>query len=123
MNTEYYDDIVIGGGKAGKTLAPALAANGRKIALIERSLAMIGGGCINIACIPTKTMVASADVAHTVRNSSAYGVKTSKPTVDLAAVIQRKRSVVLAAREINLHSLEAALDKNLIIGTARICRC
>jgi probable pyridine nucleotide-disulfide oxidoreductase len=119
MNAEYYDDIVIGSGKAGKTLAPAFAANGRKTALVERSLAMIGGGCINIACIPTKTMVASAEVAHTVRNSVAYGVKSSEPTVDLAAVVQRKRSVVLAARELNLHNLEAALGENLIIGTAR----
>ncbi|MGL4619040.1 MAG: mercuric reductase [Chroococcidiopsis sp.] len=119
MNIEYYDDIVIGGGKAGKTLAPALAANGRKTALVERSLAMIGGGCINIACIPTKTMVASAEVAHTVRNSAVYGVKTNEPTVNLAAVIQRKRSVVLAAREMNLHNLEAALGENLLVGTAR----
>ncbi|MBI4780800.1 MAG: mercuric reductase [Oscillatoriophycideae cyanobacterium NC_groundwater_1537_Pr4_S-0.65um_50_18] len=119
MNTEYYDDIVIGGGKAGKTLAPALAASGRKTALVERSLTMIGGGCINIACIPTKTMVASAEVAHTMRNSAAYGVKTYQPSVDLAAIIQRKRSVVLAAREMNLHNLEAALGENLIIGTAR----
>lgn len=119
MNTEYYDDIVIGGGKAGKTLAPALAANGRKTALVERSLTMIGGGCINIACIPTKTMVASAKVVHTVQNSAAYGVKTNELTVDLAEVIQRKRSVVLAAREMNLHNLEAALGENLIIGTAR----
>ncbi|HEY9630570.1 MAG TPA: mercuric reductase [Coleofasciculaceae cyanobacterium] len=119
MNTEYYDDIVIGGGKAGKTLAPALAASGRKTALVERSLTMIGGGCINIACIPTKTMVASAEVAHTMQNSAAYGVKTYQPTVDLAAIIQRKRSVVLAAREMNLHNLEAALGENLIIGTAR----
>lgn len=119
MNVEYYNDIIIGGGKAGKTLAPALVASGRKTALIERSLAMIGGGCINIACIPTKTMVASAEVAHTVRNSAAYGVKTSEPIIDLAVVIQRKRSVVLAAREINLHNLEAVLGENLIIGTAR----
>ncbi|MEH2147944.1 mercuric reductase [Nostoc sp.] len=119
MDTQHYDDIIIGGGKAGKTLAPALVADGRKTALVERSLNMIGGGCINIACIPTKTMVASANVANTVRNSAAYGVKTNTPIVNLAEVIQRKRSVVQSAREMNLHNLETALDKNLIIGEAR----
>jgi pyruvate/2-oxoglutarate dehydrogenase complex dihydrolipoamide dehydrogenase (E3) component len=80
VDTEYYDDIIIGGGKAGKTLAPDLVAKGRKTALVERSLTMIGGGCINIACIPTKTMVASAEVAHITRHSAAYGVNTSAPT-------------------------------------------
>ncbi|MEH1911929.1 mercuric reductase [Nostoc sp.] len=119
VNTQYYDDIIIGGGKAGKTLAPALVADGRKTALVERSLNMIGGGCINIACIPTKTMVASANVANTVRNSAAYGVKANTPIVNLAEVIQRKRSVVQSAREMNLHNLETALDNNLIIGEAR----
>ena len=54
MDTQYYDDIIIGGGKAGKTLAPALVADGRKTALVERSLNMIGGLCPNIACIPAK---------------------------------------------------------------------
>jgi probable pyridine nucleotide-disulfide oxidoreductase len=119
VDTQHYDDIIIGGGKAGKTLAPALVADGRKTALVERSLNMIGGGCINIACIPTKTMVASANVANTVRNSAAYGVKTNTPSVNLAQVIQRKRSVVQSAREMNLHNLETALDSNLIIGEAR----
>jgi pyruvate/2-oxoglutarate dehydrogenase complex dihydrolipoamide dehydrogenase (E3) component len=119
VDTEYYDDIIIGGGKAGKTLAPDLVAKGRKTALVERSLTMIGGGCINIACIPTKTMVASAEVAHITRHSAAYGVNTSAPTVDLAAVIQRKRSVVESARAANLHNLETALGHDLIIGTAQ----
>ncbi|MEH2203190.1 MAG: mercuric reductase [Nostoc sp.] len=119
VDTQHYDDIIIGGGKAGKTLAPALVADGRKTALVERSLNMIGGGCINIACIPTKTMVASANVANTVRNSAAYGVKANTPIVNLAAAIQRKRSVVQSAREMNLHNLETALDRNLIIGEAR----
>ncbi|WP_230967064.1 hypothetical protein [Nostoc sp. NZL] len=45
MDTQYYDDIIIGGGKAGKTLAPALVADGRKTALVKRSLNMIGGKC------------------------------------------------------------------------------
>ena len=119
VDTQHYDDIIIGGGKAGKTLAPALVADGRKTALVERSLNMIGGGCINIACIPTKTMVASANVANTVRNSAAYGVKANTPIVNLAEVIQRKRSVVQGMREMNLHNLETSLDNNLIIGEAR----
>ncbi|MEH1939825.1 MAG: mercuric reductase [Nostoc sp.] len=119
LDTQHYDDIIIGGGKAGKTLAPALVADGRKTALVERSLNMIGGGCINIACIPTKTMVASANVANTVRKSAAYGVKTNTPSVNLAEVIQRKRSVVQGMREMNLHNLETALGHELIIGTAR----
>jgi pyruvate/2-oxoglutarate dehydrogenase complex dihydrolipoamide dehydrogenase (E3) component len=46
VNPEDYDDIIIGGGKAGKTLAPALVAKGWKTARVERSLTMIGGGCI-----------------------------------------------------------------------------
>jgi pyruvate/2-oxoglutarate dehydrogenase complex dihydrolipoamide dehydrogenase (E3) component len=83
MDTQYYDDIIIGGGKAGKTLAPALVADGRKTALVERSLNMIGGSCPNIACIPSKTMVASAQVANTVRNSAVYGINTAPPTVSL----------------------------------------
>ncbi|MBD2000092.1 mercuric reductase [Leptolyngbya sp. FACHB-541] len=119
MDTQHYDDIIIGGGKAGKTLAPALVADGRKTALVERSLTMIGGSCPNIACIPSKTMVASAATANTVRNSAAYGIHTAPPTVDMAAVIQRKRSVVQSLRPINLNILNTALGDNLIIGTAR----
>jgi probable pyridine nucleotide-disulfide oxidoreductase len=119
METEYYDDIIIGSGKAGKTLAPALVADGRKTALVERSLNMIGGGCINIACIPTKTMVASANVANAVRNSAAYGVNANAPIVELADVIRRKQSVVESMRDMNLHNLETALGHELIIGKGR----
>ncbi len=119
MDAQYYDDIIIGGGKAGKTLAPALVRDGRKTALVERSLNMIGGSCPNIACIPSKTMVASAEVANTVLHSAAYGIKTTPPTVDMAAVIGRKRSVVQSLRPINLNNLHTALGDNLIIGTAR----
>ena len=56
-----YDLIVIGFGKAGKTLAAKLASAGKKVALIERSKAMYGGTCINIGCIPTKTLLVAAE--------------------------------------------------------------
>jgi pyruvate/2-oxoglutarate dehydrogenase complex dihydrolipoamide dehydrogenase (E3) component len=119
MDAQYYDDIIIGGGRAGKTLAPALVVEGHKTALVERSLKMIGGSCPNITCAPSKTMVASAAVANTVRNGVVYGINTTSPIMDMAAVIQRKRSVVLHLRSINLNKLHSALGDNLIIGTAR----
>ena len=56
-----YDLIVIGFGKAGKTLAAKMASQGKKVALIERSKTMYGGTCINIACIPTKTLLVAAE--------------------------------------------------------------
>lgn len=56
-----YDLIVIGFGKAGKTLAAKMATQGKNVALIERSKAMYGGTCINIACIPTKTLLVAAE--------------------------------------------------------------
>ncbi|GAA1811455.1 FAD-dependent oxidoreductase [Agromyces neolithicus] len=54
------DVLVIGWGKGGKTLAGALGRNGRTVALVERSREMVGGSCINIACVPTKDLVESA---------------------------------------------------------------
>ena len=61
---EPYDAVVIGGGKGGKTLAMYLARQNYKVALIERDPMMIGGGCINVACIPTKTFITSARLVH-----------------------------------------------------------
>ncbi len=60
MNTKHYDLIVLGFGKAGKTLAAKLGSMGKAVAMIEENLLMYGGTCINIACIPTKTMIVAA---------------------------------------------------------------
>ena len=54
------DVLVVGWGKAGKTLAGALGRSGRSVTLVERSAQMIGGTCINIACVPTKALVHQA---------------------------------------------------------------
>ena len=66
---EPYDAVVIGGGKGGKTLAMYLARQNYKVALIERDPMMIGGGCINVACIPTKTFITSARLVHSIRRA------------------------------------------------------
>ena len=58
-----YDAIIIGFGKGGKTLAAELAKRNRKVAVIERSDKMYGGTCINVGCIPTKTLVHLAKLA------------------------------------------------------------
>ncbi|HJJ42571.1 MAG TPA: FAD-dependent oxidoreductase, partial [Methanocorpusculum sp.] len=55
-----YDTVIIGFGKAGKTLAAALADKGEKVALIEKSPKMYGGTCINVGCVPSKSLVISS---------------------------------------------------------------
>lgn len=89
---EQFDDVVLGGGKGGKSLALALAKTGHSVALIERG--QIGGSCINVACIPTKTMVASAKVVKLARRAADYGYPLTPPPTTLAPVIERKRRVV-----------------------------
>ena len=91
MSTKY-DSIIIGSGQGGNPLAFKLADAGRSVALIEP--AYLGGTCINTGCTPTKTMVASAQVAHYARHADRWGVRTSDVSVDLAAVVKRKNRVV-----------------------------
>src|SRR5262249_62208296 len=87
-----YDAIVIGTSQGGRFLPIALAQAGRKVALVERG--HVGGACVNVACTPTKTMVASARVAYLARRGPDYGVRTGPVSVDLSAVLRRKQAIV-----------------------------
>ena len=88
-----YDAIVIGTGQSGPSLAVELATAGRRVAVIERD--RFGGTCVNIGCIPTKALVASARVAHVARRAADYGVTTSGEVgVDMKAVKARKDAIV-----------------------------
>ena len=82
--SERFDAVVIGGGMSGLPLA-LRAAKHERVALIEKEL--LGGTCLNRGCIPTKTMIASAAVAHSARTADRFGVQVSPPTVDLGAVV------------------------------------
>src|SRR5688500_6970713 len=87
------DAIVIGAGQAGPSLAVRLAQSGRKTAIVERKL--LGGTCVNVGCIPTKTLIASARVAHVARTASDYGLAVQDEVrVDMARVKARKDAVV-----------------------------
>jgi pyruvate/2-oxoglutarate dehydrogenase complex dihydrolipoamide dehydrogenase (E3) component len=92
-----FDAIVIGSGQAGKPLSYALADHGWKIAFIER--AELGGSCINTGCTPTKTMVASAQVARYARDAARWGVRAGNVSVDLPAVVARQNKVVQKFRD------------------------
>ncbi|MBB1579188.1 MAG: FAD-dependent oxidoreductase, partial [candidate division SR1 bacterium] len=62
MNT--FNNIIIGFGKGGKTLAVALAKKGESVALIEQNPEMYGGTCINIGCIPSKKLLTLSQEKH-----------------------------------------------------------
>ena len=68
-----YDAIVIGTGQSGPPLAARLADEGMKIAVIERK--RFGGTCVNVGCMPTKTLVASARAAYIARRAADFGVE------------------------------------------------
>ena len=91
-NSKEFDGIVIGSGQSGGPLSGAFARAGWKMALIEK--AEVGGTCVNVGCTPTKTMVASARVAHVVSRAKEYGVNISGVSVNLNKVRERKRNIV-----------------------------
>ena len=93
-----YDAIIIGAGQSGPALARRLVAAGRKVAIIERKL--FGGTCVNTGCTPTKTLAASAYVAHMARRAADYGVRIEGSiNVDMKAVKARKDTVVAMFRD------------------------
>jgi pyruvate/2-oxoglutarate dehydrogenase complex dihydrolipoamide dehydrogenase (E3) component len=123
MNQSHYDLIVIGAGQGGGPLAGAFARAGKRVALIER--AHVGGSCINIGCSPTKTIVASARVAHLAGRSAEYGVRrgddgAGEPavSVDLSRVRERKQQIVDSFRSGSERALASA-GVNLIRAHAR----
>lgn len=115
--SQQYDAVIIGSGQGGNPLAKALAAAGRKTAVIEREHA--GGTCVNEGCTPTKTMVASARAAYIAHRAADYGVETGPVSVDMSVVRGRKRDIVDKFRGGNEKGLESAENLDLIMGEAR----
>ncbi|MDR5781550.1 FAD-dependent oxidoreductase [Caballeronia sp. LZ065] len=116
QNIEQVEYLFLGGGKGGKSLATELAKAGKRVAVVERG--MIGGSCINVACIPTKALIRSARVAHTVRHAGAFGVEAGEPRIDMKRVSSRVKGVVDALVDVNLNSfIQAGFD--LLLGEGR----
>ena len=113
---EHYDSIIIGSGQAGMPLSMALAQAGRRTAIVESQ--HVGGTCINVGCTPTKTMVASARVAHLARRAADFGVHCGPVSIDIAKIHQRKQAIVQDFRSGDQRRLENTRNLDLIFGHA-----
>ena len=89
---EDYDLVILGSGAGAKLLAWTFASRGQRVAAIERKY--IGGACPNIACLPSKNIIHTAQVAHYVRNSQDFGIAAGGFTVNMPVVRDRKRRMV-----------------------------
>lgn len=116
-DSKTYDAVIVGAGQSGVPLSTALARAGWKVALVERQY--VGGSCINWGCTPTKTMVASARVAHVARRAETYGVHAGPVKVDMAAVRRRKAEIVEGFRQNLQRRIRDAEGVDLIMGEAR----
>jgi pyruvate/2-oxoglutarate dehydrogenase complex dihydrolipoamide dehydrogenase (E3) component len=113
-----YDAIIIGTGQAGPSLARRLADTGMKVAIIERG--SVGGTCVNTGCIPTKTLIASAEAAHVARRGAEFGVMIEGTIgVDMKRVKARKDAVVAQSRDGLTSWLESSANCRLYRGHAR----
>ena len=113
---EQYDVLILGSGGGGKLLAWHMAGSGRRTAVVERK--WIGGSCPNIACLPSKNVVRSAEVAHLARHGAQFGTMTGPLEVDMAKVRQRKREMVEALVATHLQNYKAS-GAELIMGSGR----
>ena len=112
-----YDAIIIGTGQAGPALAARLNKEGLKTAIIERKL--IGGTCVNVGCIPTKTLVGSARVAFLARQANSFGVSVSDVSVDMRKVKARKDEVAGASNRAVTDWISGMENVDLIMGHGR----
>ena len=103
-----YDAVILGFGKGGKTLAGYLAGQGKSVAIVEKSSEMYGGTCINVGCIPTKSLVDSAQRV-TLRALDSFEEKA----IFYKEAIARKKTLVGMLRGKNYHML--ADQKNITI--------
>ena len=87
-----FDIVVIGGGAGGLVVAAGGAALGAKIALVEKH--KMGGDCLNYGCVPSKTLLKSAKIAHHMRAAAHWHIPPHAPAPDIAHVMERVKGVI-----------------------------
>ncbi len=111
------DVAVIGAGPGGYVAAIRCAQRGAKVIVIERKF--LGGVCLNVGCIPTKTFIYTAEMYRRLKHAEDYGLKVGEVSVDMNALLKRKSRVV----SVNTGGIEAlfkAYGIQVVNGEARI---
>lgn len=93
----FYDIVILGGGPGGYVAAIRASQAGKSVAIIEAK--WMGGTCLNVGCIPTKALLASAEVLHKVKQSHEFGVIVSDYSIDFKKMKQRKDQVIEKIRK------------------------
>jgi pyruvate/2-oxoglutarate dehydrogenase complex dihydrolipoamide dehydrogenase (E3) component len=113
---EEFDLVILGGGTGSTTAAWTFAAEGKRVAAIDRKY--IGGSCPNIACLPSKNIIHSAKVASYFRRSKEFGITHAGFTIDMPGVRERKRKMVSGLNELYLGNYRET-GAEFICGTGR----
>ena len=108
MEQHHFDIAIIGGGPGGYPAAIRAAQKGLSVALIEANL--LGGTCLNVGCIPTKTLIASAKVLHQVKAAANFGITFDNLAFDYGKMVWRKDQVITKVRE----GLKTLIESNQI---------
>src|SRR3984957_9484902 len=115
-HVEEFDIVILGGGTGSTIAAWTFAGEGQRVAVIDRKY--IGGSCPNIACLPSKNIIHSANVAAYVRESEDFGIARRDFTVDMSVVRGRKRNMVSALNDVYLENFQKT-GAELIFGSGR----
>jgi pyruvate/2-oxoglutarate dehydrogenase complex dihydrolipoamide dehydrogenase (E3) component len=115
-NPEEFDLVIVGGGTGSTIAAWTFAAQGQRVAVIDRKY--IGGSCPNIACLPSKNIIHSAKVASYVRRSEEFGIVRDNFRVDMSGVRGRKRAMVSSLNDLYLDNYKKT-GAEFICGAGR----
>lgn len=119
-----FDVIIIGAGPGGYVSAIRAAQLGKKVAIVEKK--KVGGACLNVGCIPSKTLLKHAEMIEEIKKAKSWGIETGELSINFSKLMQRKSQVVqsltsgvehlLQTNKITLFQGEASISENLVVS-------